>query len=167
MENKNLTENPSSTAQGEIIRYLDFSLGTEEYAIPLLSVKEVIAFPEFTPIPYTPTHFLGIMNLRGQVISVIDLRIKFGIKAQNTVETVVIICDLNPICLGIVVNSVNSVLTIAQSEINPKPDIQSSKASDYITGVTRKDKNLILLLDIARALEVADYTAIKQPQQNK
>jgi purine-binding chemotaxis protein CheW len=85
-------------------RYLSFSLGTEEYAIPLLAVKEVIAMPEFTSVPYTPSHFLGIMNLRGQVISVMDLRKKLGIKPGSTAETAVIICDLSPLCIGVVVD---------------------------------------------------------------
>lgn len=150
------------TQSSEVSRFLSFSLGKEDYAVPLLSVKEVIAMPEFTTIPYTPTHFLGIMNLRGQVISVIDLRTKFNIKAEAGAETAVIICDLKPLCLGIVVNSVNSVLSLTPGEINPRPEIHSSKASDYIMGVTRKDKQLILLIDIAKALDVADQTALKQ-----
>ncbi|MGK5085880.1 chemotaxis protein CheW [Bdellovibrionota bacterium FG-1] len=143
-------------------RFLSFSLGNEDYAIPLLCVKEVIAVPEVTPIPFTPSHFLGIMNLRGQVISVIDLRTKFGIKPQNTAENAVIICDLAPICLGVVVDSIDSVLTPAEGDLSGKPDIHGSKIADYITNVyRRKDKRLVLLLDIARVLSVEDMHAIK------
>ena len=72
-------------------RFLCFSLGVEEYAIPLLEVREVIAMPEYTPVPYTPPYFLGIMNLRGQVISVMDLRQKLGVTARGDAETTVII----------------------------------------------------------------------------
>ncbi len=74
-------------------RFLCFSLGNEHYAIPLLTVKEVIAPPETTPVPQTPAYFKGIMNLRGQVISVIDLRTKLGIKPLQSAENAVIICD--------------------------------------------------------------------------
>ncbi|OFZ55311.1 MAG: hypothetical protein A2428_04155 [Bdellovibrionales bacterium RIFOXYC1_FULL_54_43] len=143
-------------------RYLNFSLGGEDYAMPLPAVKEVIAFPEITPVPYTPTHFLGIMNLRGQVISVIDLRLKFGIKADSTAETAVIICDLAQHSLGMVVSSINSVLALDESDISPKPEIHSSKNTDYILGVAKKDKKLVLLLDIGKALSVEEHAAISK-----
>ena len=69
---------PNSMSNGPGDRYLSFNLGVEEYAVPLLAVREVIAMPEYTPVPYTPPYFLGIMNLRGQVISIMDLRQKLG-----------------------------------------------------------------------------------------
>jgi len=147
-------------------RYLSFSLGSEEFAIPLLDVKEVIAMPEFTPIPCSPPHFLGIMNLRGQVISVLDLRTKLSIKPLNSPETAVIICDLDPLTIGVVVDSINSVITPESDEVSDKPEIQS-KASDFITGVFRKDKNLVLFLDIARALSVQDKLTAQNAVQMK
>lgn len=143
-------------------RYLCFSLGSEEFAIPLLCVKEVIAIPDVTPVPFTPSHFLGIMNLRGQVISVLDLRQKFGIKASNSNETAVIICDLNPLCIGVVVDSINSVLAPAQADVSDKPEIQSDKSTEYITGVYRKDKRLVLFLDISKTLSVEDKKATQK-----
>lgn len=149
----------------DINRFLAFSLEEENFAIPLLSVKEVIAMPEVTSIPYTPPHFLGIMNLRGQVISVIDLRLKFNMKATSNSETAVIICDLAPLCLGIVVDSVNSVLSLSTEDIAPRPEVESNKKTDYIMGVTRQDKKLVLLLDLAKTLNVEDHTAIKQGQK--
>lgn len=146
---------------GDVQRFLAFTLSMEEFAIPLLAVKEVIAIPDITPIPYTPPHFLGIMNLRGQVISVIDLRLKFNMKAERSEETAVIICDLSPLCIGIVVNSVNQVLSLSQDDVQPKPEIESNKRSDYITGVTQIDRKLVLLLDLAKTLNVEDHMAIK------
>lgn len=148
-------------------RFLSFFLGKEEYGIPLLSVREVIAMPEITPIPFTPSHFLGIMNLRGQVISIIDLRTKFNIKPTQTSETAVVICDLGALSLGIVVDSVNAVIAPADGELSPKPDIQSNKASDYITGVYRKGDRLLLFLDLARTLDVKDITTIKSAVEQK
>ena len=93
-----MSSNTKGKTGGE--RFLCFSLGAEEYAIPLLVVREVIAMPEYTPVPYTPPYFLGIMNLRGQVISVMDLRQKLGLKPRSDAETTVIICDLNGISLA-------------------------------------------------------------------
>jgi purine-binding chemotaxis protein CheW len=143
-------------------RYLSFSLGEEEYGIQLLSVKEVIAMPEITPIPFSPPHFKGIMNLRGQVISVLDLRQKFNIKPSAHSEVAVVICEIAPICLGVIVDAVNSVLTPLDSELSGPPDVQSANAKDYITAVYRKEKRLVLLLDIAKTLNAQDYIALSQ-----
>ncbi len=148
-------------------RFLSFSLGQEEYAIPLLEVKEVIAVPDITPIPFTPAHFLGIMNLRGQVISVIDLRTKLGVKPEASAETAVIICDLSPLCLGVVVDSINSVVAPGANEMSAKPDVQSNKNTDFITGVFKRDKDLILLLDIGKALDVEDLQILANQAKNK
>lgn len=141
--------------------YLRFSLHNESYALPLLSVKEVIAVPEVTSLPNTPKHFLGIMNLRGQIISIIDLRAKFGIKNDFGPETTVVICDIKPFCIGIVVNSVDSVLSVRSENIKPKPEVESDKKTDYITGVVNVEKDLVLLIDIAKALDVTEQQVLQ------
>lgn len=137
-------------------RYLSFSLGAEEYAIPLLSVREVIAMPEVTSTPYSPPYFLGIMNLRGQVISVIDLRLKLGVKPGASSETSVVILDFADHNIGVVVDSVNSVLHPKESELMEPPEIESSKNLDFILNVYRKEHELVLILDINRALSKED-----------
>ena len=142
-------------------RYLNFSLGDEEFAIPLLSVREVIAVPETTPIPHSPGYFLGIMNLRGQIITILDLRVKLGIKAVAKEENAVIICELMGLCIGIVVDSVNCVLAPRPEEISDHPEIHNSKASEFITAVFRKDKKLILFIDLAKSLGFEDISVAK------
>ena len=160
-----MSENENSTGKlGSGERHLSFSLGGEGFAIPLLSVKEVIALPETTPVPHTPSYFIGIMNLRGQVISVLDLRDKLGLKADRTEETAVIICEFGDSPLGVVVDSVDSVLTPLEDDISEKPDIDGGTKSDYITAIYRKDDHLILFLDIERTLESEDYEAIRKAQ---
>lgn len=142
-------------------RFLTFSLNGEQYAVPLLKVKEVIALTETTPVPYSPAHFKGIMNLRGQVISVIDLRMKMKMpKVDASSETAIIILDLEPLSLGVIVDSVESVLAVAKEEIQPPPDV-GGKDTAYISGVTRKEKRLILLLDIEKTLSVEDLKTMK------
>lgn len=159
---------PAAIAKRDTERYLVFSLNQEQYALPLLKVKEVIGFTEITQVPYTPSHFRGIMNLRGQVISVIDLRLKFRMtKAEISNETVIIILDLSPLSLGIIVDAVESVMAIEAHDIQPTPDIESQIRSDYILGVARKDKRLILLLDLMKALSVEELMAIRQQSGNK
>jgi purine-binding chemotaxis protein CheW len=159
-----MSSNTKGKSGGE--RFLCFSLGAEEYAIPLLVVREVIAMPEYTPVPYTPPYFLGIMNLRGQVISVMDLRQKLELKPRRDAETTVIICDLNGVSLGVVVDAVNTVLSPSPEEVSPKPEIQSNRPTDYIKGVYRKDKRLILFLDLGKSLNLEDREAIEKSVKN-
>jgi purine-binding chemotaxis protein CheW len=144
-------------------RYLAFSLGREEYGVPLLSVKEVIAIPEITPVPFTPAHFLGITNLRGQIVSVIDLRRKFALEnAERSDETALVILDLEQVLLGVVVDSVNEVVSLSESEVSDPPEMLDVRAGAFLTGVARKNEKLILLLDVAKTLEVDDLAAINR-----
>ena len=134
-------------------RYLSFSLGEEHFALPLLEVKEVLAQPEVTPVPHTPAYFLGVMNLRGQVISVMDLRTRLGIKQRpDNLECVVIICRLGDFTVGITVDAVNSVLAPQPEEISGSLELTGSKGQEYIAGVYRNQQQLVLLLNVARAL---------------
>lgn len=147
-------------------RYICFNVANEEFGIPLLNVKEVIGYPEITPVPQTPAHFLGIMNLRGNVISVLDFRLKIGQKATKSEETTVMILDLGGFNLGVVVDCVNSVLAVNPELLAPRPVIESTKNNDYITSVYRKDDRLILFVDIAKALSVEDHAAIKKQSKS-
>ncbi|MEO5969687.1 MAG: chemotaxis protein CheW [Bdellovibrionia bacterium] len=137
-------------------RYLCFSVGTEEYAVSISKVREVIALPEVTPMPHTPSYFLGIMNLRGQVISVVDLRRKLNIKPLNGPEISVIICDLESLCVGFVVDSINSVLAPLPEEISEKSELSTGGSVAYISGIYKKDKRIALILDIEGMLSDAD-----------
>lgn len=146
-------------------RYLSFSLGTEDYALPLLSVREVIAIPEITPVPQSSSYFLGIMNLRGQVISVIDLRSKLSIKPSTSTESAIIICDLQPNSLGVVVDSINSVINANPNQISEKPEIHSQKNTDYIQNVYRDKDKLIVLLDISKVLNTQEMRELTNTNQ--
>lgn len=142
-------------------RFLTFNVGKEQFAIPLLTVREVIGMPEITPVPFTPNYFLGIMNLRGQVISVVDLRMKLtNTAAKNSAETAVIICDLGSTSLGVVVDSINAVFAPTPQEISDKPEIQSNRNTDFITAVFQRDRQLILLIDMIGILSPQDRAAM-------
>lgn len=148
-------------------RYLCFDLGPDEFAIPLLSVREVLAMPEITPIPQSPAHFLGIMNLRGLVISIMDLRQKMGLKPQAHEETTVVILDFEECRLGVVVDRVNSVQSFTEEEIKEKPRVDAGKALDPLNGVVRRNEKLILLLDVAKVLSIDDRFTMTQQIQTK
>ena len=149
----------TSNADG---KFLCFTLGKEKFAIPLLQVKEVLGNVETTAIPQAPPHFKGIMNLRGQVISVIDLRTKLKIgKPEVTPETTIIIMDFAPLCLGVIVDSVDCVAMFEGKDISNTPDTDSTIKSDFITGVARSENSLTLILDLEAMLNISDYKVLK------
>lgn len=143
-------------------RFLCFSLGQEEFALPLLDVREVIGVPETTPVPQAPPHFVGIMNLRGKVLSVMDLRLKIGIKPTASSESAVIIIDVGDVQLGVIVDRINSVQAFPADAVDDKPVLEGSKIQDSITGVVRWQEKLILLINVAKALSVDDRAAAKK-----
>lgn len=148
------TEDKTAKRVTDVNRYLEFNLGDERFAIPLLTVKEVIAVPETTKVPFTPDYYLGVMNLRGQVLSVIDLRRRMGItpKAGST-ETAVIITDLGFTHLGVVVDSINRVLAVEGNDFAPPPEIEKNGKTDFVTGCYKSDKHLVLFLDVNKILD--------------
>ncbi len=155
----NEKDNLTSTDQN---RYIEFSLGDEDYAIPLLMVKEVISIPDTTPIPKAPKHFVGLMNLRGQVISIVDLRTKLNIKpTELETDNAVIIVDFQGVNIGVIVDSINRVLAFTNSEVQEMPELEFQVRADYISGVFKKDEGLTVLLDIAKCLDVKDQSIVK------
>lgn len=148
-------------------RYIAFSLGSEQYAIPLLQAKEFIGVTEPTPVPQSPEYFKGIINLRGQIISVIDLRTKLRLpkyerpQGQRSEESIIIL-NLGSLFLGMIVDSINSVLALTDEELGPPPTADASSKENYIIGVARKDNRLTLILDIESLLNVQDKTILQQ-----
>ncbi len=168
--NENINNNVRSlNLAADSSRFLVFQLKQELYAVPLLKVREVIAPTEITPVPHTPAHFKGVMNLRGQVISVLDMRLKFKMKidAEQNPETAIIILDFSSFSMGVIVDTVQSVVGLGAGQISPSPDIESAIGSDYITGIARIDNKLILILDIEKALNVEEIVAIRQSSSAK
>ncbi len=158
--------NDNNNKSIDLDRFIEFSLGGEDYAIPLLMVREVISIPETTPIPKAPKHFVGLMNLRGQVISIVDLRTKLNIKPdEKSVDNAVIIVDFDGMNIGVVVDSINRVLVFGSDEIQEMPELESQVKSDYILGVYKKDHGLTVLLDVAKSLDVKDFKFLNSVNQ--
>lgn len=143
-------------------RYLQFDLGNERYAIALLNVKEVIPLPETTPLPDSPSYYIGIMNLRGQIISIMDFRKKLNIKPkEDKEEEAVIIVEFEGVGIGLVVDSINRVLTVGASEVAEVPEIKFQVNAQYVQGVYKGDKNLTILLDLERALNISEIKGLR------
>lgn len=142
-------------------RYLTFSLGSDRYGIPLLSVKEVLAMPEIKTVPETPPYFLGLMNLRGQIVPVIDMRTKLGLKPLKSKESTVIISDCGDSVMGVVVDSVDAVMSPLASEVSNPPELPNKKSADYIRAVCRQGDSLILFLDLPSLLSLDEKKSVQ------
>ncbi|HKL01381.1 MAG TPA: chemotaxis protein CheW [Desulfotignum sp.] len=142
-------------------KYLTFTLANEEYGIGILKVKEIIGMMPITSVPRTPDFVKGVINLRGKVIPVIDLRLKFGMPAIDyTDRTCIIVVEIDSddmtIQIGIVVDSVSEVLNIKEEEIENAPSFGTSLNTDYILGMAKIDSGVKILLDIDRVLSAKE-----------
>jgi len=145
-------------------KYLTFALGKEEYGLEILKVREIIGYMEITSVPRTPGHVKGVINLRGQVISVIDLRSKFGMEtAEKTDETCIIVVETKhsgrKLSTGLIVDRVSEVLDIAGEKIEDPPSFDSAVDTDFILGMGKIGESVKILLDIDRVLSAADSIA--------
>lgn len=137
----------------EVLQLVTFRLGNEEYSLDILKVQEIIRHMELTRVPRTPDFVDGVINLRGRVIPVIDLRKRFGLAAdERTNETRIIVVDVNDAIVGFKVDAVSEVLRLPSDTVEPPPAVVSDKESEYIRGVGKMDGRLIILLDVTRIL---------------
>lgn len=133
-------------------RFLCFSLGAEKFAIPLLQVREVIAPPPTTPVPQSPPYCVGFMNLRGEIITVLDLRKKFGVRGQDGPELSVVICQIGGVNVGLTVDQIDQVLSPAPGDIVARPEGAGGAFAEAISGVCRNGQSLVLFINIEHAL---------------
>ncbi|MGZ3724147.1 MAG: chemotaxis protein CheW [Pseudobdellovibrio sp.] len=146
----------------EVDKYLSFNLGQESFAMPLLKVREVIGMPEVTPVPQAIAHVLGIMNLRGQIITIFDMRTCLKLKASQKSDTTVIICEMEFGQIGMIVDSVNSVLSVSKSELSEVPVGSKSAGQSYITNVYRREQELTLMLDVEHLITTEAKVQVQQ-----
>jgi len=141
------------TALAKEGKYLTFALGKEDYGLEILKVREIIGMMNITAVPQVPPYVKGVINLRGKVIPVIDLRLKFGMKEiETTVETCVIVVNLSEVLIGIVIDKVKEVLDIKQDKIEPAPNFGSDVHTDYILGIGKINESVKILLNIEKVL---------------
>lgn len=140
-------------------KYLTFVLGGEEYGLEILKVREIIGIMDITSVPQTPVFIKGVINLRGKVIPVIDLRLKFGMEeAQPTDETCIIVVDMGGSLIGIFVDTVSEVLDVVADQIEPPPSFGSSIDTGFILGMGKIKGKVKILLDIDRVLSAEELT---------
>ena len=144
-------------------KYLTFSLGDEEYGIGILKVKEIIGMMRITPVPQTPDFVKGVINLRGKVIPVIDLRLRFGMNENGYTErTCIIVVEIEgsgaKLHIGVVVDSVSEVLNIKGADIEDTPSFGTALETDYILGMAKTGGGVKILLDIDRVLSSSEIS---------
>lgn len=142
-------------------KYLTFQLAQEEFGIRVLKVREIMGLQEITAVPQTPSHVKGVINLRGKVVPVIDLRLKFGMQAaEYTQRTCIIVTQVQgestSVMMGIVVDGVSEVLNLSGTEIEDTPDFGDSSGTQYLLGMAKVKGKVKILLDIDRVLSTLE-----------
>ncbi len=149
------------TETRKLNKYLTFTLGEEEYGLEILKVREIIGLIHTTKVPRMPGFVRGVINLRGKVIPVIDLRLKFAMQAiDDTQETCIIVVDLDHLLMGVVVDRVSEVLDIPEGDIEATPDFGVSVKTDFIMGVGKAKDKVVLILDIGTVLTEEEVAAL-------
>ena len=143
--------------------YLTFTLGHEEYAIDILKVQEIRGYEKPTTIANAPDFIKGVINLRGTIVPIVDLRIKFQVgEAEYTPFTVVIILNIGHRIVGIVVDGVSDVITMPESQIRPAPEFSAAVDTRYIVGLATLEERMLIVVDIARLMLSADMALIDE-----
>jgi purine-binding chemotaxis protein CheW len=147
-------------------KYLTFTLAGEEYGISILKVKEIIGMMTITMVPQTPGYVKGVINLRGKVIPVVDLRLKFDMASMDYTErTCIIVVEIRAnescILIGIVVDAVSEVLNIKAADIEETPNFGNRLQTDYILGMAKAGGGIKILLDIDRVLRNSELDALE------
>jgi purine-binding chemotaxis protein CheW len=147
----------------ELLQLVTFSTGDEEFGVDILRVQEIIRTMAITKVPKSPEFVEGVINLRGKVIPIIDLRRRFGLQSkEHDKHTRIIVIEINTMIVGFVVDSVSEVLRIPASTVEPPPPVVAGLESEYISGVGKLEDRLLILLDLDRLLSRADIDALGQ-----
>jgi len=160
-------ESPMAGIPAREGKYLTFSLAGEEYGIGILKVKEIIGMMNITPVPQTPEFVKGVINLRGKVIPVVDLRLRFALEAAAYTErTCIIVVEVaganGSVMMGIVVDAVSEVLNIRGADIENTPAFGVRLNTDFILGMAKAAGGIKILLDIDRVLSSEDLVAVRR-----
>ncbi|RDL43427.1 chemotaxis protein CheW [Marinomonas piezotolerans] len=146
---------PVESKKGELLQYLTFKLLDETYGINVMQIKEVLRYSEIAPVPGAQSYVLGIVNLRGNVVTVIDTRVRFSLpECTISDDTRIIIIEHDGEQIGMLVDAVKEVFYLYQGEIEQSPSVGNDEALMFIQGVYQKEEELVILLDLNRMFDV-------------
>jgi purine-binding chemotaxis protein CheW len=147
----------------ESVQLVSFRLAEEEYGIEITKVQEIILLGEITRVPRTPDYVKGLINLRSEVIPVVDLRRRFGLPAEEpTEETRIMVINVRGKTLGMIVDAVSEVLRVSQDQVVAPPAAVTASGREYLTGLVQLDNRLLILLDIERVLDDEEAEAAEE-----
>jgi len=149
------------------LQLVSFRLASEEYGIEITKVREIILMGEITRVPQTPEYIKGLINLRSTVIPIVDLRLRFALPQEKVSdETRIMVVNVAGKTIGIIVDAVNEVLRVSQEQIAPPPPTVAGLRREYLTGLVKLDKRLLILLDIDKILGEDATEAVEEIASN-
>ncbi len=155
--------NETGSNNGMSSQFVTFALGEQTYGISILKLNEIIAYQQLTTIPNLPGFIKGVLNLRGEVIPVIDLRERFNMESRPYDQlTVIIVLEIAGQTMSVVVDSVSDVITLQSDAIKPRPHFSTGIRTDFIQGMGIKDNKFIILLDVEKVLGAEDISTLKR-----
>ena len=156
-------EEKKQQLSGEVVQVVSFRLATEEYGVDISQVQEIIRMVEITHVPRAPRFMEGVINLRGQLIPIIDLRTRFGMPRINaTKSTRIIVTEIGSKRVGIVVDSVSEVLNLPIENVEDAPEMIAGVGTEYIQGVGKMSERLIIMLDLTMVISGEEKQQLEQ-----
>ena len=148
-------------AMSDELQLVSFNIGTEEFGVDILKVQEINRMVEITKVPQAPHYVEGVINLRGKVIPIVDLRKRFGLELkEHDKNTRIVVVDIGGNIMGMIVDSVSEVLRLPANTVEPPPEIVTGINSEYIKGVAKLDNRLLIFLDLSKVIDVTEMSNI-------
>lgn len=152
------TVHSSDQSEDKILQYVTFRLDDETYGINVMQIQEVLRYSEIAPVPGAPHYVLGIINLRGNVVTVIDTRTRFGlVQSEVSDQTRIVVLELEGQVVGVLVDSVAEVVYLKESEIETAPNVGNDESARFIQGVCNKNGELIILVEFEKMLSEEEW----------
>ena len=163
MSDERRSSNNKMGESDEVLQWVTFKLENEIYGINVMQVQEVLRYSEIAPVPGAPLYVLGIINLRGNVVTVIDTRSRFGLESCDVTDnTRVVVIESEKQVIGILVDSVAEVVYLKASDIDVAPNVGNEESTQFIQGVSNRDGELLILVDLDKLLSDDEWDELKQ-----
>lgn len=147
--------------ESDELQLVSFNIGTEEFGVDILKVQEINRMVEITKVPQAPHYVEGVINLRGKVIPIVDLRKRFDLEVKEyDKNTRIVVVDIGGNIMGMIVDAVSEVLRLPANTIEPPPEIVTGINSDYIKGVAKLDDRLLIFLDLSKVIDVNEIAGL-------
>lgn len=148
-------------SSSELLQLVSFNIGSEEFGVDILKVQEINRMVEITKVPQAPHYVEGVINLRGKVIPIVDLRKRFNLEVKEyDKSTRIVVVDIGGNIMGMVVDSVSEVLRLPSSTIEPPPEIATGINSEYIKGVAKLEDRLLIFLDLSKVINMNEMAGV-------